>query len=113
MKSSSQTPWPERSGIIGTDSWSFICVQGCHTCARSRVTQSELPELMARRCVPGRGRLLWHAAVARWARGVSMRVEVATGLMIGIKQVLSPFFDERPDGVAPDLIVLHGISLPP
>jgi len=33
--------------------------------------------------------------------------------MAGVKQVLSPFFDERPAGVAPDLIVLHGISLPP
>jgi AmpD protein len=42
-----------------------------------------------------------------------MRVDVATGLMVGVKQVLSPFFDERPAGVAPDLIVLHGISLPP
>lgn len=42
-----------------------------------------------------------------------MRVDSATGLLIGIKQVLCPFFDERPAGVAPDLIVLHGISLPP
>jgi AmpD protein len=42
-----------------------------------------------------------------------MRVDVSTGLMVGVKQVLSPFFDERPSGVVPDLIVLHGISLPP
>jgi N-acetyl-anhydromuramoyl-L-alanine amidase len=42
-----------------------------------------------------------------------MRVDVATGLMVGVKQVLSPFFDERPVGIVPDLIVLHGISLPP
>jgi AmpD protein len=42
-----------------------------------------------------------------------MRVDVSTGLLVGSKQVLSPFFDERPAGVAPDLIVLHGISLPP
>ena len=42
-----------------------------------------------------------------------MRVDVSTGLLVGVKQVLSPFFDERPAGVAPDLIVLHGISLPP
>jgi AmpD protein len=42
-----------------------------------------------------------------------MRVDVKTGLLVGVKQVLSPFFDERPAGVAPDLIVLHGISLPP
>jgi N-acetyl-anhydromuramoyl-L-alanine amidase len=42
-----------------------------------------------------------------------MRVDVKTGLLVGIKQVLSPFFDARPSGVVPDLIVLHGISLPP
>ena len=42
-----------------------------------------------------------------------MRVDVSTGLLVGVKQVLSPFFDERPAGVVPDLIVLHGISLPP
>jgi AmpD protein len=51
-------------------------------------------------------RLLWHAKRA-------MHVDVATGLLVGIKQVLSPYFDERPAGLAPDLIVLHGISLPP
>ena len=43
----------------------------------------------------------------------AMRVDVATGLLVGVNQVLSPFFDERPAGVVPDLIVLHGISLPP
>ena len=42
-----------------------------------------------------------------------MRIDVKTGLMVGVRQVLSPYFDERPVGVAPDLIVLHGISLPP
>ena len=42
-----------------------------------------------------------------------MRVDVKTGLLVGAKQVLSPYFDERPAGVHPDLIVLHGISLPP
>jgi AmpD protein len=42
-----------------------------------------------------------------------MRVDVKTGLLTGVKQVLSPFFDERPAGVSPELIVLHGISLPP
>jgi AmpD protein len=42
-----------------------------------------------------------------------MRVDVGTGLLVGVKQVLSPWFDERPAGVEPDLIVLHGISLPP
>jgi N-acetyl-anhydromuramoyl-L-alanine amidase len=42
-----------------------------------------------------------------------MRVDASTGLMVGVKQVLSPFYDERPAGVVTDLIVLHGISLPP
>ena len=42
-----------------------------------------------------------------------MRVDVSTGLLVGVKQVLSPHFDARPAGVAPELIVLHGISLPP
>ena len=42
-----------------------------------------------------------------------MRVDVSTGLLAGVKQVLSPNFDLRPAGVPPDLIVLHGISLPP
>jgi AmpD protein len=43
----------------------------------------------------------------------AMRVDPGTGLLVGAKQVLSPFFDARPSGVVPDLIVLHGISLPP
>jgi N-acetyl-anhydromuramoyl-L-alanine amidase len=43
----------------------------------------------------------------------AMRVDVSTGLLAGVKQVLSPHFDARPAGVVPDLIVLHGISLPP
>jgi len=42
-----------------------------------------------------------------------MRVDVSTGLLVGVKQVLSPHFNARPAGVAPDLIVIHGISLPP
>ena len=42
-----------------------------------------------------------------------MRVDVSTGLLVGVKQVLSPHFDARPAGVEPDLVILHGISLPP
>lgn len=38
---------------------------------------------------------------------------MATGLLVGVRQVLSPHFDARPRGIAPDLIVIHGISLPP
>jgi AmpD protein len=47
------------------------------------------------------------------AREVRMRVDVSTGLLVGVKQVLSPLRDKRPAGVVPDLVVLHGISLPP
>ncbi|MDR2215368.1 MAG: 1,6-anhydro-N-acetylmuramyl-L-alanine amidase AmpD [Nevskiaceae bacterium] len=40
-------------------------------------------------------------------------VHAATGLLAGARQVLSPHADQRPSGVNADLIVLHGISLPP
>ncbi len=42
-----------------------------------------------------------------------LHVDPATGLAAGARQVLSPHLDERPSGVTIDLIVLHGISLPP
>jgi len=42
-----------------------------------------------------------------------LRIEPATGLLVGVRQVLSPHFDARPAGVVPELIVVHGISLPP
>ena len=42
-----------------------------------------------------------------------LKVDSATGLLIGVRQVLSPHFDARPTNVAPELIVVHGISLPP
>ena len=35
-----------RIGISGSCSWSFICVHGCHTCARSRATSAALAEVM-------------------------------------------------------------------
>ena len=42
-----------------------------------------------------------------------LKIEPATGLVAGVRQVLSPHFDARPAGVLPELIVVHGISLPP
>jgi AmpD protein len=42
-----------------------------------------------------------------------MRVDTTTGLAAGVRQVLSPHADARPQGTAPELIVVHGISLPP
>ena len=40
-------------------------------------------------------------------------VDPVTGLLLGTRQVLSPHFDSRPQGQAPELIIIHGISLPP
>jgi AmpD protein len=40
-------------------------------------------------------------------------VDPVTGLLLGTRQVLSPHFDARPTGQAPELIIIHGISLPP
>ena len=42
-----------------------------------------------------------------------LEVDVATGLLAGARQVPSPNCDDRPAGVPPDLVVVHGISLPP
>lgn len=41
------------------------------------------------------------------------RLDTTTGLLEWARQVPSPNCDERPAGVAADLIVVHGISLPP
>jgi AmpD protein len=40
-------------------------------------------------------------------------IDSATGLLRGHRQVLSPYHDSRPHGVDPELVVIHGISLPP
>jgi N-acetyl-anhydromuramoyl-L-alanine amidase len=40
-------------------------------------------------------------------------VDVDSGLMQSARQVASPNYDARPPGVEADLIVVHGISLPP
>jgi AmpD protein len=42
-----------------------------------------------------------------------MQIDRATGLLAGVKQVLSAHFDARPTGISAHLIVVHGISLPP
>jgi AmpD protein len=44
---------------------------------------------------------------------VSFTLDLSTSLLATVRQVLSPHFDARPTGVTPELIVLHGISLPP
>ncbi|MFM1885881.1 MAG: hypothetical protein RL026_1038 [Pseudomonadota bacterium] len=45
--------------------------------------------------------------------GAAFAIDVATGLLVGVRQVLSPHHEARPSGVTADLIVIHGISLPP
>jgi N-acetyl-anhydromuramoyl-L-alanine amidase len=47
------------------------------------------------------------------AIAAALRVDPATHLLAGARQVLSPYFDERPTGMVPELLVVHGISLPP
>ena len=43
----------------------------------------------------------------------SVQIDTATGLLSGVCQVISPHCDARPDGARPELVVIHGISLPP
>ena len=40
-------------------------------------------------------------------------IDPDTGRIAGARQVVSPNCDERPDGMPVDLVVVHGISLPP
>jgi len=44
---------------------------------------------------------------------VPLKIASSTGLLVGVRQVLSPHFNARPAGLLPELIVVHGISLPP
>ena len=39
--------------------------------------------------------------------------KIADGWLSGARQVLSPNCNSRPSGAVPELIVVHGISLPP
>ena len=43
----------------------------------------------------------------------ALKIDPATGLVVGARQVLSPHFDARPAGAVPDVIIVHSISLPP
>ena len=42
-----------------------------------------------------------------------MHVDLTTGLLDAARYRASPNCDDRPTGMAVDLIVIHGISLPP
>jgi N-acetyl-anhydromuramoyl-L-alanine amidase len=52
-------------------------------------------------------------AVSAAMRALKLQVDLETGLMRGAVQVPSPNCDARPPGVDAELIVVHGISLPP
>ena len=47
------------------------------------------------------------------AAAPTFEIDAATGLVRGVRQVLSPHHDARPAGQPPELVVIHGISLPP
>lgn len=49
----------------------------------------------------------------RLARGLVERIDLERGLLLDALYIPSPNYDARPDGVLPELIVVHGISLPP
>jgi AmpD protein len=42
-----------------------------------------------------------------------MAIDIKTGLIEGCTQCPSPNYDDRPDNLVTDLIVIHSISLPP
>lgn len=44
---------------------------------------------------------------------IDARIDITRGVIAGARQVPSPNFDARPDGILPELIVVHGISMPP
>jgi AmpD protein len=54
-----------------------------------------------------------HAMDTAAATAAQLRIDTATGLLTGVRQVLSPHCDARPAGALPTLLVVHGISLPP
>ena len=41
------------------------------------------------------------------------RMQISAHRLVGVRQVPSPNADARPAGVQPELVVVHGISLPP
>jgi N-acetyl-anhydromuramoyl-L-alanine amidase len=51
--------------------------------------------------------------LSRHLLAIAAGVDTDTGLLRGARQVTSPNFDARPGGILPELIVVHGISLPP
>jgi AmpD protein len=44
---------------------------------------------------------------------ISLSIDTASGYLTQARPVPSPNFDARPEGMVPELIVVHGISMPP
>ena len=42
-----------------------------------------------------------------------MSLKIVNGWLQGVKQIISPFYDERPTDKSISLLVIHNISLPP
>ena len=59
------------------------------------------------------GRIVAYARSPIGHEDEDLRVDLNSGLMHGVRQMASPNCDSRPAGVEVDLIVVHGISLPP
>lgn len=51
--------------------------------------------------------------LSQYLLAVAAGIDTVSGLLRGARQVPSPNHDERPAGILPELIVVHGISLPP
>lgn len=51
--------------------------------------------------------------LSQYLPAVATGIDTVSGLLRGARQVPSPNCDARPDGSLPELIVVHGISLPP
>lgn len=47
------------------------------------------------------------------SHSIDYEIDTNTGLLLQARQVSSPNVDARPVGTEPDLIIVHGISLPP
>lgn len=45
--------------------------------------------------------------------GVNMSLKIVDGWLQGVKQIISPFYNERPINKSISLLVIHNISLPP
>ncbi len=52
-------------------------------------------------------------ALAQHLLAVGAGIDAESGWMRAVRRVPSPNFDTRPGGILPELIVVHGISLPP